>query len=70
MNPAMIAVINPFSGDTPEEIPNAMDRGSAIIATINQRLNLLKIVLLKIRSLYHLKEKLILVCTLKYINSL
>ena len=34
MNPAMIAVINPFSGDTPEEIPNAMDRGSAIIATI------------------------------------
>ncbi len=37
----MIAVINPFSGDTPEEIPNAIDRGSAIIATIiPKRLNL------------------------------
>ena len=34
MNPAMIAVINPLSGDTPEEIPNAIDKGSAIIATI------------------------------------
>jgi len=32
--PAIIAVINPFSGDTPEEIPKATDSGNAIIATI------------------------------------
>ena len=29
MNPAMIAVIIPFSGDTPDAIPNAMARGKA-----------------------------------------
>ena len=31
---AIIAVIIPFSGDTPEAIPNAIARGSATIPTI------------------------------------
>lgn len=34
MKPAIIAVCNPFSGDTPEAIARAIDNGSAIIATI------------------------------------
>nr|UVY31560.1 MAG: hypothetical protein [Bacteriophage sp.] len=34
MNPATIAVIIPFSGLTPEAIPNAMARGNATIPTI------------------------------------
>ena len=34
INPAMIAVIIPFSGDTPEAIPNAMANGRATIPTI------------------------------------
>ena len=34
INPAIIAVKSPFSGVTPDEIPSAMDRGNAIIATI------------------------------------
>ena len=33
-NPANIAVISPFSGDTPEAIASAIDNGNAIIATI------------------------------------
>ncbi len=33
-NPAIMAVISPFSGDTPEAIPKATDNGKAIIATI------------------------------------
>lgn len=34
MNPAMIAVINPFSGVTPEAIPKAIANGKATIPTI------------------------------------
>ena len=34
MNPAMIAVIIPFSGDTPDAIPNAMASGRATIPTM------------------------------------
>lgn len=34
MNPAMIAVIIPFSGDTPEAIPKAMANGNATIPTM------------------------------------
>ena len=34
MNPAMIAVIIPFSGETPETIPNAMASGKATIPTM------------------------------------
>ena len=34
MNPAMIAVIIPFSGDTPEAIPKAIANGSATIPTM------------------------------------
>ena len=34
MNPAMIAVIIPFSGETPEAIPNAMASGKATIPTM------------------------------------
>ena len=34
MNPAMIAVIIPFSGDTPDAIPNAMAKGKATIPTM------------------------------------
>ena len=33
--PAIIAVYNPCSGETPEEIANAIESGKAIIATIN-----------------------------------
>ena len=32
--PATMAVYRPFSGDTPEAIASAMERGSAMIATI------------------------------------
>ncbi len=32
--PAIIAVYNPCSGETPDEIANAIDNGRAIIATI------------------------------------
>jgi hypothetical protein len=34
MKPAMIAVMIPFSGDTPEAIPNAMASGRATIPTM------------------------------------
>ncbi len=34
INPATIAVMRPFSGDTPEDIPSAIESGNAIIATI------------------------------------
>jgi hypothetical protein len=34
MKPAMIAVIIPFSGETPEAIPKAMANGSATIPTM------------------------------------
>jgi len=34
IKPAMIAVIIPFSGDTPDAIPNAMASGKATIPTM------------------------------------
>ena len=34
MNPPIIAVINPFSGLTPEAIPNAMASGRATMPTM------------------------------------
>jgi hypothetical protein len=34
INPATIAVMMPFSGETPEAIPNAIASGSATIPTI------------------------------------
>jgi hypothetical protein len=34
MNPAIIAVIIPFSGETPEAIPKAIASGSATIPTM------------------------------------
>ncbi|MPN60108.1 hypothetical protein SDC9_207833 [bioreactor metagenome] len=34
MNPAIIAVYNPCSGETPEAIPNAIARGRATIPTM------------------------------------
>ena len=36
INPATIAVLMPFSGETPEAIPNAIGSGSATIPTIIQ----------------------------------
>lgn len=33
INPPITAVINPFSGETPDAIPNAIANGSAIIPT-------------------------------------
>ena len=35
INPPIIAVINPFSGATPEAIANAMAKGKATIPTIS-----------------------------------
>jgi hypothetical protein len=34
INPAIIAVMIPFSGDTPEAIPKAMANGNATIPTM------------------------------------
>ena len=34
MNPAMMAVMMPFSGDTPEAIPKAMASGKATMPTM------------------------------------
>ena len=33
-NPAIMAVIKPFSGDTPDAMANAIDKGSATMPTI------------------------------------
>jgi hypothetical protein len=40
--PAMIAVINPLSGDTPEAIPKAIDKGNATYPTIKPACKSLK----------------------------